>query len=76
MLTAAYLGRHTGSSANVVGVPYMGRLGSVGARVPCMAMNVLPVNLDIDEDAPLETSLSAIARQLQQSRRRLSLIHI
>lgn len=70
VLTAAYLGRHTGSSANVVGVPYMGRLGSVGARVPCMAMNVLPVNLDIDEDAPLETSLSAIARQLQQSRRR------
>ncbi|MFT4192635.1 MAG: amino acid adenylation domain-containing protein, partial [Comamonas sp.] len=77
VLTAAYLSRHaptdpasgSGSTRNVVGVPYMGRLGSVSARVPCMAMNVLPVAIALDEAAPLETALAAIGKQLRQARR-------
>ncbi|KAF1023516.1 MAG: Dimodular nonribosomal peptide synthase [Paracidovorax wautersii] len=69
VLTAAYLGRHTGRASNVVGVPFMGRLGSVSARVPCMAMNVLPVAVALDEDAPLEDSLAAIGKHLRQARR-------
>src|SRR5690606_30805700 len=67
-LVAAFLQRHVGGEA-IVGVPTMGRLGSASARVPAMVMNVLPVRLDVDEDAPLAEALGAVGRKLRRVRR-------
>lgn len=68
-LIAAYCHRHTGGEETVVGVAFMGRLGSPAARVPAMLMNVLPLRLRPDEDAPLARLFSGMARQLTRARR-------
>ncbi|GLU48919.1 amino acid adenylation domain-containing protein [Nocardiopsis ansamitocini] len=44
---AAYTHRRTGRRDVVVGVPVMGRLGSVALRTPAMVVNILPLRLDI-----------------------------
>ncbi|MBB3808080.1 non-ribosomal peptide synthetase [Pseudochelatococcus contaminans] len=68
-IAGAFVARHTGTADTVVGVPHMGRLGSVAARVPAMVMNVLPLRMHIDEDVPLEELASSVARQLIRGRR-------
>ncbi|WP_136684921.1 non-ribosomal peptide synthetase [Falsirhodobacter xinxiangensis] len=67
-ITAAYLARWTGGEA-VVGVPFMARMGSRASRVPCMTMNVLPLRVTPDEDAPLSEWLRTVAKDLAQGRR-------
>ncbi|VDS08678.1 Enterobactin synthase component F [Paracoccus haematequi] len=67
-LTGAYLARWTGGSA-VIGVPFMARMGRKIARLPCMAMNVLPQQVTPDEEAPLADWLSGLARDMAQARR-------
>lgn len=49
-LTAAYCQRMSGADEAVVGVPFMGRLGSASARVPMMIMNVLPLRVPAAAD--------------------------
>ncbi|RRO19421.1 non-ribosomal peptide synthetase [Saccharopolyspora rhizosphaerae] len=44
----AYLHRMTGSSDVVLGLPVMGRMGSVALRVPGMVVNVLPLRLRVE----------------------------
>ncbi|MDJ0389492.1 amino acid adenylation domain-containing protein [Roseomonas sp. E05] len=68
-LAGAYVRRHAGGAEAVVGVAFMGRLGSPAARVPCTLMNVLPVRLRPDEDLPLADMLRELARPLAQARR-------
>ncbi|PWR17834.1 non-ribosomal peptide synthetase [Zavarzinia compransoris] len=69
-LVAAYVARHGGGGTEVVlGVPFMGRMGSVAARAPAMVMNVLPVRFAVDEEAPLADVLVAAAKALRQARR-------
>lgn len=68
-LVAAYVGRHTGSSDVVAGIPAMLRLGTPAVHVPAMVMNVLPVRLAIDEEAPLGECLRATAATLRAARR-------
>ena len=68
-LCAAYVARMTGGEHTVVGAPYMGRLGSVSARVPAMVMNILPVPVQVDESAPLHDYVRSVARLLRRVRR-------
>lgn len=77
-LSAAYLYRHTwrgddveqgAPHETVVGVPWMGRLGSASARVPAMVMNIVPLRVTVDEQAPLADFLVAVARGLRKARR-------
>ncbi|WP_051660975.1 non-ribosomal peptide synthetase [Bosea sp. 117] len=68
-LAAAYCQRHTGTREAIIGVPFMGRLGSAAARVPAMLMNVLPLRVTQDEDAPLHDYLAVVARSLTRARR-------
>ncbi len=68
-LTGAYLARWTGGEA-VIGLPFMARMGRKIAQVPCMAMNVLPHRLRLDEDAPLPEWLAAQSKRMAQARRR------
>ncbi|WP_207099493.1 non-ribosomal peptide synthetase [Paracoccus shandongensis] len=67
-LAGAYLARWTGGCA-VIGVPFMARMGRRIARLPCMAMNVLPQRIALDEDAPVSDCLAALARDMAQARR-------
>lgn len=68
-LTAAYLARHTRQSDIVVGVPFMGRLGSVSARAAATVMNVLPLPVAVDEQAGLDDYLIDVSRRLRKARR-------
>lgn len=69
VLTAAYLSRVSGEGERVFGLPFMARLGSPAAAVPCTWMNVLPFRCDPDEDAPLDQVLTQAAAQMGQLRR-------
>lgn len=51
-LTALYCLRMAAAEQTVVGIPYMGRLGSASARVPAMVMNVLPLRVRADAVPP------------------------
>jgi enterobactin synthetase component F len=68
-LTAAYLCRHSGQRTTVVGVPWMGRLGSVSARVPAMVMNIVPLQVTVDEDAPIGDFLVETSKAMRRARR-------
>ncbi|WP_231583374.1 non-ribosomal peptide synthetase [Luteimonas sp. FCS-9] len=68
-LAAEYCRRMAGQAEAVVGVPYMGRLGSATARVPAMVMNVLPLRVPAMPGASLAGFVQAIARALVRGRR-------
>ncbi|HHX89608.1 MAG TPA: AMP-binding protein, partial [Paracoccus sp.] len=68
-IVSAYCARFIEGDEIVVGVPHMGRLGSKAARLPCTLMNVLPLRVRVDEDAPLATYLGDVARQSIRTRR-------
>ncbi|MET7619110.1 amino acid adenylation domain-containing protein [Streptomyces sp. NPDC005408] len=57
---ALYVSRATGGSDVVLGMPMMGRMGSVALRIPGMVMNVLPLRLTVEAD----TTLAGLTRQV------------
>ncbi|MBB5122447.1 amino acid adenylation domain-containing protein [Streptomyces eurocidicus] len=57
---ALYLARATRSEEVVLGLPMMGRMGSVALRVPGMVMNVLPLRLTVTAD----TTFAELTRQV------------
>ena len=67
-LSGAYLARWTGGDC-VIGLPFMARMGRKIARLPCMAMNVLPHRIRPDEDMPLADWLAAEGHALREERR-------
>lgn len=68
-LVGAYVSRHIGGGEAVVGVASMERLGTPAARAAAMVMNVLPVRVALDEDAPLLEGLRDVAARLGACRR-------
>ncbi|TKS53499.1 amino acid adenylation domain-containing protein [Luteimonas yindakuii] len=66
---AEYCRRMSGQEEAVVGVPFMGRLGSASARVPAMVMNVLPLRVPAMPETNVEGFVQAIARALVRGRR-------
>ncbi|MDX6805087.1 amino acid adenylation domain-containing protein [Terrihabitans rhizophilus] len=68
-LTGAYVRRHTGAEEAIIGVPSMNRMGSAAARVPCMAMNVLPLRIGGDESLPVREFAALAAKALLKARR-------
>ncbi|RMX07849.1 amino acid adenylation domain-containing protein [Corticibacter populi] len=68
-LTALYCQRMAGAEQTVVGIPFMGRLGSASARVPAMVMNVLPLPVAARPDQPLSDFLQEMARAQLRARR-------
>ncbi|RZL65815.1 MAG: amino acid adenylation domain-containing protein [Variovorax sp.] len=59
-LTALYCLRMAGTAQTVIGVPFMGRMGSASARATATVMNVLPLRVAATPD----TSLPAFVRDL------------
>jgi enterobactin synthetase component F len=68
-LAAAYCQRFTAQEEVVLGVPFMGRLGSASARVPAMVMNVLPLRVRGSDADSVATFVRNVARDLVRGRR-------
>ncbi|HYI00035.1 myxochelin non-ribosomal peptide synthetase MxcG [Hyalangium sp.] len=66
--TAAWLHRQTHASEVVLGLPVMSRLGSAALRVPCMAMNIVPLRVQVPPDAGLFELGRGIASELRAIR--------
>ncbi|MEN5041461.1 amino acid adenylation domain-containing protein [Stenotrophomonas sp. TWI1149] len=67
-LGAEYCRRISAEAEAVIGVPFMGRLGSVSARVPAMVMNVLPLRVAATHDS-VDAYVRDIAMRLMRGRR-------
>ncbi|GAA3441684.1 amino acid adenylation domain-containing protein [Planomonospora venezuelensis] len=65
---ALYLGRLTGTTDVLVGLPLMNRIGAA-LRVPCLAVNVLPLRLGVRPDLTLGELVGQAARRVAEARR-------
>ncbi|ACY14562.1 non-ribosomal peptide synthetase [Haliangium ochraceum] len=68
LATSVYLGRSTGASELVLGLPVMARLGSAAMRVPCMAMNIVPLRLPVPAEGEFAAGLAQVTQLLARVR--------
>ncbi|MFK4106265.1 amino acid adenylation domain-containing protein [Streptomyces sp. NPDC019531] len=66
---ALYTSRATGRSDVVLGLPMMGRMGSVALRVPGMVMNVLPLRLTVTPEATFAELVRQVVLGIREVRR-------
>lgn len=66
--TAAWLHSRTDAPEVVLGLPVMARLGSAALRVPCMAMNIVPLRVPVQPDASLLELARQVASELRTTR--------
>ncbi|MCS0634799.1 amino acid adenylation domain-containing protein [Streptomyces sp. LP05-1] len=66
---ALYLTRFTGATEAVIGLPLSNRTGSVLARTPVTAVNVLPLRIAVDEREPLGELVRRVVLALRRQRR-------
>ena len=66
---AAYLARTSGADGQVLGVPFMRRMGSAAAAAVAPVVNVLPVRVDVDPLAPLTALGERVREALRLVRR-------
>ncbi|MFD9433469.1 amino acid adenylation domain-containing protein [Streptomyces sp. NPDC060002] len=64
-VTVARLHHTTGAPEIVLGLPVMGRLGSVSLRVPCMVRNILPLRVTVTASDSLRDLAARISRELR-----------
>lgn len=64
----AWLQRESGARELTLGLPVMGRLGSVALGVPCMAMNIVALRLAVDPDTTLDDLARAAGAELRSIR--------
>ncbi|MFF3485870.1 amino acid adenylation domain-containing protein [Streptomyces sp. NPDC002701] len=64
-VTAAHLHLTTGAPEIVLGLPVMGRLGSVALRVPCMIRNILPLRTTVAPTDSLRDLAPRVSRELR-----------
>ncbi|MCY1045092.1 myxochelin non-ribosomal peptide synthetase MxcG [Corallococcus sp. bb12-1] len=67
-VTAIYLHQRTGAPEAVLGLPVMGRLGSAALKVPCMAMNIVPLRIAVRPDAGLYVLARDVAAEMKAAR--------
>ncbi|MEU6104595.1 amino acid adenylation domain-containing protein [Streptomyces flaveolus] len=66
---ALYTARATARADVVLGLPMMGRMGSVALRVPGMVMNVLPLRLTVSPDATFAELVRQVVLGIREVRR-------
>jgi len=66
---AAYLGRVSGAGTQVVGVPFMRRMGSMAAAAVAPVVNVLPVRIEAAPALPLPALAGRVKAALRDVRR-------
>ncbi|MEU3612035.1 amino acid adenylation domain-containing protein [Streptomyces sp. NPDC006872] len=64
-VTAAGLHHASGAPEIVLGLPVMGRLGSVALRVPCTVRNILPLRVSVDDPDTLRELAARVSRELR-----------
>ncbi|MBM7114615.1 myxochelin non-ribosomal peptide synthetase MxcG [Archangium primigenium] len=62
--TAAWLHRETEAPEVVLGLPVMSRLGTAALRVPCMAMNIVPLRVPVRAEQGLVEVARTVATEL------------
>jgi nonribosomal peptide synthetase DhbF len=65
--TAIYLYRHTNQREVVLGIPMMGRIGSIAMRVPSMVVNVLPLRLQLAPNLSIQNLVQHVTQQLRSA---------
>lgn len=68
-LVAAYVYRMTGQASQVLGVPFMRRMGSVAIRSVAPVVNVLPVSVQVGATMPLLQAAILVQQAMQQVRK-------
>jgi nonribosomal peptide synthetase DhbF len=66
---ATYLHRLTGSSQIILGLPMMGRLGSVSLNTPAMVMNIVPLRLFVRPGMSVSELVQQVAREIREIRK-------
>ncbi|GGM06075.1 non-ribosomal peptide synthetase [Dactylosporangium sucinum] len=66
---AVYVHRLTGSAEPVLGLPMMGRLGSVAAKVPVTAVNVLPLRVPVAPADTIGDLVGRVSAEIREIRR-------
>ncbi|WP_062646072.1 non-ribosomal peptide synthetase [Streptomyces maremycinicus] len=66
---ALYTSRATDRSDVVLGLPLMGRTGSVALRVPAMVMNVVPLRLTVTPEATFADLVRQVVLGIREARR-------
>ncbi|GAA4077667.1 AMP-binding protein [Nonomuraea soli] len=66
--TASHLAAWTGADEVVLGLPVMGRLGTDLLRVPCMAMNIVPLRLRVPYGGAFDALCGQVAGVVRDSR--------
>ncbi|GAA2264965.1 hypothetical protein GCM10010415_31290 [Streptomyces atrovirens] len=66
---ALYTSRATAREEVVLGLPMMGRMGSVALRVPGMVMNVLPLRLTVSPGATFAELVRQVVPGIREARR-------
>ncbi|UUZ46864.1 condensation domain-containing protein [Massilia sp. B-10] len=61
--------REQGARDLTIGLPVMGRLGSAALAVPCMAMNIVPLRLQVDPAQTLAQLSRNVMFELRSVRR-------
>lgn len=66
---ALYLNLRTGRRDVVLGMPFMGRFGSVAMRVPSTTVNVVPLRLRVAPDSTVGDLIGHVSDRLRELRR-------
>lgn len=71
LVSGAYLEHHLpyDGDALPLWLPYMSRMGSVTARVPCLAVNILPLVIDLRKNERLAEYIARLTDDLRQQRK-------
>jgi nonribosomal peptide synthetase DhbF len=66
---ATYLHRLTGAPEIILGLPMMGRLGSVSLNTPAMVMNIVPLRLAVKPAMSISELVQQVAREIREIRK-------
>jgi nonribosomal peptide synthetase MxcG len=66
---ACWLEEHTGERQHVVGLAIAARFSPLALKSPCMAMNIVPVLVDVQRDKTLADVTRSVQEQLRDGRR-------
>ncbi|WP_370978715.1 amino acid adenylation domain-containing protein [Agaribacterium sp. ZY112] len=66
---ASYVHRMTRSKDVVLGVPLMGRLGSVAIQTPAMRVNILPVRVSFEDGMSIKELIKSVNKEFANVRR-------
>ncbi|PFN48379.1 non-ribosomal peptide synthetase [Bacillus thuringiensis] len=68
-VTSIYMHKLTGENDIVLGLPMMGRLGSVSIHTPSMVMNLVPLRLTVTPNITLAELLQQVSKEIRDVRR-------